>query len=388
MAAVTDAIIGRRLEKVRNDLGFTLGDVATKVGFNHYQILSKIEKGERPARVSELARLAQIYYKDLGYFLSELDPPESEWSYAWRKNPGITSSKGLEARVLQLLMDYKLLEELTGEASTTSIEPWPKSESPMDFTFVSQKAEELSQQLGLGSRPAPSLPSIIEDKLGIKLLYFNMDEGISAVSAIGDFGYAIVVSPCEAPWRRSFNLAHELFHLYASHITPLSEVHMSADSGKSQIERFADAFASALLLPQGPLREALQAHAKDNRLELIDVISVASEFNVSTQALLYRMYGLKLLQSPPIKEIVNNPQFLEQNREARRPGNQPAQEFSPRMILLALKAMRKGKISMGRVCKMFGVRRTEFSSFLSERNLSIEIEQADDTPEVVLSCNS
>jgi len=39
-----------------------------------------------------------------------------------------------------------------------------------------------------------------------------MEEG-SAASAIGPFGPAILMNSKEAPWRRNYNFAHELFHL-------------------------------------------------------------------------------------------------------------------------------------------------------------------------------
>ena len=385
MPPVTNEIIGRRLEKVRKDLGLSLEFVATQIDLNCYQVLRNIEKGSRPVRAAELAKLSKLYYRDLSYFLVGDEAREEQRSLAWRKDPSVAATKQLEAKVLRLLMDYNLLEELTSEAPPARFAPWDKGQVEMGYKGVSRKAEQLGAELGLGPRPGLSLSDIIENKLGAKLLHLKMEDGVSAVSAIGDFGYAIIVNSEEAPWRRRFNLAHELFHLYASNITPLGEVHASDDVGRTMTEKYADAFAAALLLPEEHLKEAVRSRAQSNCLEPVDIIDIALDFAVSSQALLYRMQNLGLLTSPSADEIIASEQFIRLNREFRRQHNQPAQEFSSHMVLLALKAMQHGKISKGRVCKMFDVSKTEFPTFLMGRGYPKEIEDIDDTAQVVLS---
>jgi Zn-dependent peptidase ImmA (M78 family)/transcriptional regulator with XRE-family HTH domain len=381
MSVVNDAVIGERLQMARKVLGLSLQEVAAKVGFANYQTLASIETGERPAKVSELARLADVYFKDLAFFLSESEAMRSNWSIAWRKKDYSLTTSAIEGRVFQVLADYQLLEELTGEMKVPLLEPWSPSTGPLDRDSVSEKAEKLQCQLGLGSRPASVLKDVLEDRLRIKFLYLDMGEGVSAVSAKGDFGYAIVIDSKEAPWRRSFSLAHELFHLYASAICPLEQIHKKTTNGKSNIEKLADQFAACLLLPADALNESIKQYAKGNRLETIDLISIALEYKVSTQALLYRMENLGLFAEAKADDIIRTPEFETLNAALRRNRNESELEYSRRMISLALKAVQQGKISRGRACKMFRVSRSQFESFLSQRGYT---ESIHDT-EVVLS---
>jgi transcriptional regulator with XRE-family HTH domain len=41
-------------------MGLSVRDAATQLGFDSYQTLSKIEKGERPVRATELVKLAAL----------------------------------------------------------------------------------------------------------------------------------------------------------------------------------------------------------------------------------------------------------------------------------------------------------------------------------------
>ena len=65
------------LKNEREELGFTLKSVSKKMGFNNYQTLSSIEAGEREVKAWELSQLANIYGRDIEYFLSS-DSAQSE----------------------------------------------------------------------------------------------------------------------------------------------------------------------------------------------------------------------------------------------------------------------------------------------------------------------
>ncbi|MGM0466779.1 MAG: helix-turn-helix domain-containing protein, partial [Acidobacteriota bacterium] len=62
--------LGALLRKERESLDLTLTEVSKKLDFNHYQTLSSIEVGERQVKAWELAKLAEIYGRDIDYFLN------------------------------------------------------------------------------------------------------------------------------------------------------------------------------------------------------------------------------------------------------------------------------------------------------------------------------
>ncbi|MEK7665225.1 MAG: helix-turn-helix transcriptional regulator [Patescibacteria group bacterium] len=59
-----------RLKKAREDSGLKQVGVAEKLG-KPQSYISKIEQGERRIDIAELKLIAQIYKKDINYFISK-----------------------------------------------------------------------------------------------------------------------------------------------------------------------------------------------------------------------------------------------------------------------------------------------------------------------------
>lgn len=104
--------LGERLKAVRDNLGFTLGEVSEKMGFNNYQTLSSIEDGSREVKAHELAALAKIYLKDINYFLNEDKVAEEKALIYWREAISDQKVKTLkEQEFLKYCNNYYQLEE-------------------------------------------------------------------------------------------------------------------------------------------------------------------------------------------------------------------------------------------------------------------------------------
>ena len=379
MSDLVDKRIGDRLKRVREMLGLSLMQVSEQIGFNSYQVLSNIEKGIRAVKVSELSKLCKIYSKDSFFFLQEEEPDVKEPLFAWRAKSDTIKAKQIEAKVDQILTNYHLLEQITGLDQDTVFSPWEKSNSYLNFNDVEKKAEELIESLSLGTRPYKNLVDTLEEELKIKVIFQNLEGSGSAISTKGDYGYAIIVDSNEAPWRRNYNLAHELFHILAEYYFPLEEIHQTGAEDKKPIaEKLADAFASALLIPKNQLDRELDKRLKGNVTSLIELIRIAIDFGVSTQALLWRLVKIGKIQEERVKEITDSEEFKSINKEAREGTNLAAEEFSNRFIWLGLKALKDGKISKGKFCNIFDIKRAEFDSFLNSRgdlsNYSYEFE--------------
>ncbi|OHE17786.1 MAG: hypothetical protein A2X96_11070 [Syntrophobacterales bacterium GWC2_56_13] len=104
-------------------------------------------------------------------------------------------------------------------------------------------------------------------------------------------GVSILVNAGNAPWRRSFDLAHELFHLVTWNIFPHEEI--GDGTKKTKPEQHANIFASSLLLPQEHLIASLKEISSHQEIKMVDVTEIAKDFKVSSEAVLWRLVNLK-----------------------------------------------------------------------------------------------
>ncbi len=154
-------------------------------------------------------------------------------------------------------------------------------------------------------KPLPHL-SQIAGEMGV-LLLFTRDPSVEGVSAIVD-GYALVVIGARTfKPRMLFTIAHEMGHLVAHHDSGArGYAHLDTEidwsrAPKRAEEKFADAFASALLLPRHGVLSALKAIREQlgisqRPLGAIEIAWIAHFFHVSFEVAARRFESLGLLQ--------------------------------------------------------------------------------------------
>ena len=149
------------------------------------------------------------------------------------------------------------------------------------------------------------------------LIYREEDEGGRPLSTI------IGVNSTHAPTRRRFTLAHEIGHLYLGHLEGESLGHLHIDRkfhwsqvpkkaiprdarsslGVDAQEMAANAFAAALLMPEKTLREDFET-LRDGSIGGLDfeddelARALADRYKVSPQAMLLRLFHLRLISDP------------------------------------------------------------------------------------------
>ncbi len=369
-----------RLKKARESAGLTIGDAASRLGFANYQTLSNIEKGEREVKASELALFAKTYFCNLSSLLLGDDEPLAAMNLLWRKAPSGERRKEIEALIKNRFEQYHFLErllEIDKESNARLI-----TVTPSDIRTNNQidgLASKIGNLLNLGSRPALSLQKVMEQILQIKILFIELsDFGSAAATVHPELGAAIVVNNEEAPWRINFTLAHELFHIITW--DTFSPAEMEADEQLfTDIEKKADRFASALLLPEAEVKQELTKKIMEQQLPLSDIVDVAREFGVSTSAILYRMANLRLIPWDKANELSKNDELTMIDRRLR---NDSAIDVpvSERFISLSAKCLRKGLISRGKFAEILSIDRADVDEFLAYQGLS---EKEDVSVEIV-----
>jgi Zn-dependent peptidase ImmA (M78 family) len=217
------------------------------------------------------------------------------------------------------------------------------------FSFLSQTLEELGVLVAFGRDP--------------------QTEGVSAFAG----GHAVILlAPRSFRPRMLFTLAHETGHLVARHgqrnedfAFMDSEVGGGIGAGRQNDERFADAFASSLLLPRsGVLRtlELVRQHFRaTGPLGDVEILALSRIYNVSFEVAARRCEYLGLLPGRGARALYQriSDDFGNPERRAEELGLAPRGEIpmqtSPSLVAEAARLVRDGRLSAGRAAELVNV---------------------------------
>ena len=364
-------LLGNRIRDARIRLSFTQQQLAEEAGFSSAQIMSQIEKGEREVKAWELFNLARVLRLEISQLLA-VESPEVSIPLLWRKSPS-EGKEIIEAEFLRRCHQYALLEKLC-ECIVEQKLPSEKADfNSMSFKEADEFGEYMWEELDLGSRPAGSLRFLLEDKYGVKIWYENFGEETSAASTVGPFGAAILINSNEAPWRRNFSIAHELFHLITWDSMKLKSVTEDVNLN-DKVEKLANAFASSILLPASHIKDAFQPRIEDKKVTHSDLIEVAREFDVSTEALLYRLINLGYVEREEIESLLDTPAFRALDRSFRVGQWARPPVIPERFVRLAFLAYQMGKLSRPRLAEYLDISLVELTDKLLEYGLDDRID--------------
>ncbi len=362
-----EEVLEKRIITAREAAGFSITKAARKLGFKNYQTLSAIEKGARKINAHELIMIARLYGRNLDYFLKSDVAPDP--MPLWRKKTE-TEVNQVQRQFLSFLENYCNLEHLLGlKRRWKDVQKnYDRDDFSVDgFERAGKLGIEIHSFLDLGSRPSLNLLDVLENKLRFKILHIPLGNGISGASVVDNtLGVGILINANDVPWRRNFDLAHELFHIITWSVFSPEEI--GNGTKKTRPEQYADIFASCLLLPEAHLLDALNEKAADNEVRLIDIIELAKDFGVSTEAILWRLVNLEIFKKSLAQKVLDNPNFRDLDRNMRRrlyDKDMPS-KFPSRFISLACRCVMEGKISRGAFAEYLEVSRADIDGYLRD----------------------
>ncbi len=361
-----DRELASRLKSARESAGLPLLEAAKRLGYANYQTLSSIENAEREVKASELVKLAKVYFCDIQDLLNQ-GKVRQGFPFLWRNPPATEDQrKEIESKIFFKCEQYQLLEKLLNIKPEkgfieTSLEDIRNNSA---LNLLATKTRDL---LGLGSRPAFTLPKVLEENYGVKILYLQLEQG-SAVSMVHEeCGRTIIINAQETPWRRNYDLAHELFHLILWKILPPEQ--LKDHDYFMEIEKRAEKFASMLLLPEEEIRqETICLWESQKKLNYSDLVDIAMDFGVSTKALLYRYAYLKFFDWETADKIAHDEELAELSRE-KRWAEKESIKVSNRFTTLAMRCLRKGLISRGKFAEIVDINRADIDDFINNSGL-------------------
>lgn len=172
----------------------------------------------------------------------------------------------------------------------------------MIFKYIEEITEQLLRDLGLFSIPVDVFE--IARQKGITVTPVNTLGEVSGLFVINDKMSHISYNANEPETRQRFTVAHELAHslLHSKHIPLFVDKpekifyrNIDSSSGEYQMEREANAFAAALLMPNALLQGELKKSALDMDMASNLTDHLAKRFNVSEQAMTFRLTNLGLI---------------------------------------------------------------------------------------------
>jgi len=242
---------------------------------------------------------------------------------------------------------------------------------------VQRIALDISRTLNLGSIPAASLSSVLENDYSVKVWYEDLGTNGSAASAFGEFGYGIVMHRLQPPWRRNFSFGHELFHLITRDSISPQEAATDSDLHE-RAEKLAERFAGMLLLPVDALGPEFDARRRRGRVTYTDAVEMARRFGVSTEALLWGLVSCGRITADDARKALADPAFRKRDRMSMSSHWWQPPSMPERFVRLALLAYQKGKMSRGRLAEYLEVSLLNLPDTLAEYGLEMTEDLEDD----------
>lgn len=274
------ADIGANLQRLRGMRGLTQDAAAATAGLSR-AAYRNLEAGRSEPRASTLVALAKaLRVSPADLLLPAPAPPRARFRSKLRlkDRPRILHDVGRE------LDDYGSLEHLVDE-----VRPYlfAHFQVPQGAGRARKAAERVRARLELADEPIFDISGLLEDKIGIKVLWLEIaSEGFFGLSVAQDgSGPAIVVNCWDriSVERQIFTAAHELGHL----LLHRDEFDPDETVEDAEVEREADTFAAYLLMPERRFTNEWQAVLG---LPLFDaVMKIKRIFRVSYRTVLHRL---------------------------------------------------------------------------------------------------
>ena len=342
--------LGKRIKTLRNERGLSQDELARRSGFKDRQIVSDIETGDRLVTADELVRVTEILEVPLEYFT---DPFRlfGEGRFSWRQKVADRSQlkkyeevagcwiAAFRELTLRIGNDPLLVHQKLGLTDQSS------------FEDAMLAGEQFATKFGLGEIPATRLIEVMERDLGILVLMVDAWKGISgAACKLPELGI-VLISRHEVKGRRHFDLAHELFHLLTWDAMPPEHYEGGQEAGGNHVEKLADYFAGAVLMPATILERHGDWSTLSGKQLVGELNAVAEELRVTSTALSWRLVALKKLKPAVVRSL---PEAALRNNGRAPEKDVPALFSKPYAEVLG-QAIEDGFVSVRRAARLLNL---------------------------------
>lgn len=281
------ALTPSRLELARQRRGVTLVQLAREIGITA-QSLSNAENGRQQSSVSTIEKLAAVLRFPVEFFSAPDLEELQEGQLTLRARSKTTMPVKNAAR-----SSARIAVELKRWIDDRFVPPSVAVPSLSDHMSPELAAEHVRARWRLD--PLHSVPNCVHLLESKGVAIFSLPYEFADVDAFSFWWRGtpfIMVNPLKSSERRRFDVAHELGHLV---------MHRNEEYGQDwrRVEREADAFAAAFLMPREGIRKHFQRQPTTDR-----IIRGKSHWKVPAIALAYRLHELGLLSDWPYRQVI------------------------------------------------------------------------------------
>lgn len=277
-----------RLKAARIKAGLSLRDLATRIENKvSAQAIGKYERGE----MYPSPHILELLTAALGVQKAALVSTHSIQLGAieFRENKLIRSKS--DEKIVHSTINYHLMRYLkVEELVDVTLREWDKPRGypfPVkDFHEAEWAAHKVRDDWSLGNDSIVNLCEFLEER-GFKVILVDLPASIAGVTCfvannLTGTTPVIVTSKAITGERQRFTISHELGHLL-----------LEFNSTSINIERACDKFASAFIMPERVMRDALGNSRKT--VSVGELVALKKFLGVSVQALTYRAKDLGII---------------------------------------------------------------------------------------------
>lgn len=305
--AMASSVLGRRLQVARQEKGLTQAEVAAEMGMARTTLVA-IEKGERRVRPEELVELARLYGRQVNELLRTTPPAEAlsaQFRVALTSAPESSTLQPLIGELQSLAEDYGELERLTGRPSSHEYPPVYATEGLRPEAAGADAAIRERIRLGLGDGPILELRDLVEREVGLRVFGLSLPSAVAGLFAFDEeVGGCVGFNINHPNERQRWSLAHEYGHA----VTSRTKAEITVLAGYRRIpanERLAEAFAENFLMPSSGLTRRFNdiVRSSPEGPTPADLVQLSDIYQVSVQAMILRLEGLRLIPSGTWDEL-------------------------------------------------------------------------------------
>ena len=386
--------LGRWLRAARETRGLSQQAAADALGVPRTAV-TQIESGKRSVSTLELTKLAECYRHPVSHFFKEAVEDENEDVLValLRIVPSLKRDSEVREQIdrcVSLCREGVVLEKILGLGLRTGPPVYnvrvPRT-AGQAVTQAEQLADEERSRLNMGNAPLADVAERIGSQ-GIWASGLALPGHLSGLFLRHpSIGLAILVNASHPRGRKRFSYAHEYAHALFDRERTISI--SSTDNSAELVEKRANAFAAAFLMPRNGVSELLRTFdkglparheqtifdaasggsiqaefrppASSQRITYKDIALVAHHFGVSYQAALYRLKSLKYVSQSASVGLLDQEHFgirylhlLNKRDELEQPEQRPYwdRELRSEIAHLAIEAYRREDISRGRLLEL------------------------------------
>ncbi|MFJ7310825.1 helix-turn-helix domain-containing protein [Peribacillus frigoritolerans] len=282
-----------RLKEARESRGLTIRELASEIGLNTHQALSKYENGKSIPPADVLLRIMNHLRFPYNYFFGEELTSQSDQIVFFRSkaNTTVKLKKIHEIQITWLIKIFNSLEKTLEFPDSDLPDPLISNKdyfSPTDFKTIEDLALKTRRQWNLNNGPITDITHLFEKHGIVVSIVKSNTASIDACSMWeGSKLFILIGNERATPSRIKFTLAHELGH-YLLH-QEVKKEDFNKKEVYNRIEDEANYFASSFLLPADTFSEELISHNLDYYLLL------KKRWQVSIQAMIFRSKELNII---------------------------------------------------------------------------------------------